>query len=68
VGAVNFELAPLRLREGYYYRWMDHPAGVIPGNKMPRYAEGNKSQRGDVLEGDAGKQYEAIWQWLHSQE
>jgi len=33
---------------------------------MPRYAEGNKSQRGDVLEGDAGKQYEAIWQWLHA--
>ncbi len=26
VGAVNFELTPRRLREGYYYRWMDHPA------------------------------------------
>ena len=68
VGAVNFELVPLRLREGYYYRWMDHPAAVVPGNKMPRYAEGNQSQRADVLGGDASKQYEAIWQWLHSQE
>lgn len=67
VGAINFKLVPERLREGYYHRWMDNPAGVVPGNKMPRYAEGNESQRGDILDGDAGKQYEAIWQWLHSQ-
>ena len=66
VGAINFELVPLRLREGYYHRWMDDPAAVVPGNKMPKYADGNQSQRGDVLDGDASKQYEAIWQWLHS--
>jgi mono/diheme cytochrome c family protein len=67
VGAVNFSLVPERLREGYYYRWMDHPAGVIPGNKMPKYAEGNQSQRADVLDGDASKQYEAIWNWIQEQ-
>ena len=67
VGAVNFELVPQRIREGYYFRWMDNPAAVVPGNKMPKYADGNKSQRGDVLGGDAQKQYEAIWQWLQSQ-
>ncbi|QTN31601.1 c-type cytochrome [Akkermansiaceae bacterium] len=67
VGAVNFSLTPERLREGYYHRWMDNPAAVVPGSKMPRYAEGNESQRGDILDGDARKQYEAIWQWLHSQ-
>ena len=66
VGAVNFVLVPERLREGYYHRWMDNPAGVTPGTKMPRYAEGNESQRTDILDGDARKQYEAIWQWLHS--
>ena len=65
VGAVNFKLIPERLREGYYYRWMDHPAAVVPGNKMPKYAEGNQSQRGDILDGDATKQYQAIWNWLH---
>lgn len=68
VGAINFDVVHRRLREGYYYRWMDHPAAVIPGNKMPRYSEGNESQRGDILEGDASKQYEAIWQWLHGME
>lgn len=67
VGAINFKLVPERLREGYFHRWMDNPAGVVPGNKMPRYAEGNESQRGDILGGDAHKQYEAIWHWLHSQ-
>jgi cytochrome c1 len=67
VGAVNFGLVPQRLREGYYHRWMDNPAAVVPGSKMPRYAEGNASQRTDVLDGDARKQFEAIWQWLHAE-
>ena len=66
VGAINFSQVSERLREGYYYRWMDHPAAVIPGNKMPRYAEGNKSKLFNVLDGDASKQYEAIWNWIHS--
>lgn len=64
VGAVNFAQISERLREGYYYRWMDHPAAVMPGSKMPRYAEGNKSSLQSVLEGDASKQYEAIWNWI----
>lgn len=67
VGAINFALVPDRLRAGYYFRWMDHPAAVVPGTKMPKYADGNKSQRTDVLGGEADKQYQAIWQWLHSQ-
>lgn len=66
VGAINFQLAKKRLRKDYYTRWMDHPAAVVPGSKMPKYAEGNESQRTDILEADASKQYEAIWQWLHS--
>lgn len=67
VGAVNFALTPGRLREEFHHRWMDNPAAVTPGSKMPRYADGNESLRTDILEGDARKQYEAIWQWLHSQ-
>ena len=66
VGAVNFALTPDRLREEFYHRWMDNPAGVTPGSKMPRYADGNESQRTDILDGDARKQYQAIWHWLHS--
>lgn len=66
VEGINFQLVPDRLRPDYYHRWMDNPALVTPGTKMPKYAEGNASQRADVLEGDARKQYEAIWQYLHA--
>ena len=66
VEGINFHLVPQRLRPGYYHRWMDNPAMVTPGTKMPKYAEGNASQRTDVLEGDAGKQYEAIWQYIQT--
>lgn len=67
VGAVNFALTPHRLRKEFYHRWMDNPVAVTPGSKMPRYADGNQSLRTDILEGDARKQYEAIWHWLHSE-
>ncbi len=67
VGAVNFHLSPERLRKDYYHRWMENPAAVIPGNKMPRYGDGNESVRKDILDGDATKQYEAIWNWMHSE-
>lgn len=68
VEGINFIDVPGRMRPGYYHRWMDNPALVTPGTKMPKYAEGNSSQRTDVLEGDAGKQYEAIWEYIHSLE
>ncbi len=66
VEGINFSLVPERLRGDYYHRWMDSPVSVTPGTKMPKYAEGNASQRTDVLEGDAAKQYEAIWQYIHA--
>ena len=62
---MNFNLFPDRIREDYYHRWMDNPQAVIPGTKMPRYADGNKSQRTDVLDGDAKKQFDAILHYLH---
>ncbi|MES2440979.1 MAG: c-type cytochrome [Verrucomicrobiota bacterium] len=65
VEGVNFKLFPNRIREDYYHRWMDNPQAVVPGTKMPRYSQDNKSQRTDVLEGDAKKQFDAIWQYLH---
>lgn len=65
VEGINFNLFPTRIREDYYHRWMDNPQAVIPGTKMPRYSQDNKSQRTDVLDGDAKKQFDAIWQYLH---
>lgn len=66
VEGVNFKLVPDRIREEYYHRWMDNPQTTIPGTKMPRYSKDGKSQRTDVLDGDAKKQFDAIWQYIHS--
>lgn len=66
VEGINFKLVPDRLRADYYHRWMDDPQSVTPGTKMPVYSKDNLSQRTDVLEGDAKKQFEAIWQYIHA--
>ena len=65
VEGVNFSLVPERIRADYYHRWMDNPRSVTPSTKMPSYSKDGKSQRSDVLGGDAAKQFEAIWQYIH---
>ncbi len=68
VEGPNFNLVPGRIRADYYHRWMDNPKSVTPSTKMPIYSKDNKTQRTDVLDGDAAKQFEAIWQYLHSKD
>ena len=65
VEGTNFKLVPDRIRADYYHRWMDNPKSVTPSTKMPLYSTDGKSQRTDVLDGDAKKQFNAIWQYLH---
>lgn len=65
VQGINFKLIASRLREPYFHRWMDNPQSVVPSTKMPRYSLDNKSQRGDILGGDAHQQFDAIWHYLH---
>jgi mono/diheme cytochrome c family protein len=68
VEGPNFNLVPDRIRADYYHRWMDNPKSVTPATKMPVYSKDNKTQRTDVLDGDAAKQFEAIWQYLHAKD
>ena len=63
VEGINFALAHARLRKEWFMRWMDNPASVTPGTKMPRYSEEGKSQRPE-LDGDAAKQFDAIWNYI----
>jgi mono/diheme cytochrome c family protein len=60
----NFKHARERLRKDYYHRWMLLPARVEPGTKMPQFAQGKRSQLTEILEGDAVRQFEALWQYL----
>lgn len=64
VEGVNFALSHRRLRHEWFMRWMDNPPSITPSTKMPRFSEDGKSQRTDVLDGDAAKQFEAIWQYI----
>lgn len=62
---VNLVTARKRLRSDYFMRWMMDPQRIDPGSRMPKYAaDGRKTGQLDVLDGDARKQFEAIWQHL----
>jgi len=63
--AANMKYIAERLRKDYYHRWMLNPIKVDPGTKMPAFADAEgKSAIRDVYEGDAVRQFEALWQFL----
>jgi hypothetical protein len=65
--SINFKYAKERIRREYYERWMRNPQRVIPTTKMPSFAkEDGKTALGDILEGDAAKQFDAIWNYLQA--
>lgn len=65
---IDLAYASERLRPGYYHRWVLNPLRIDPETKMPKFAdEEGKTPLTDFFDGDAGKQYEAIWQYLRTQ-
>ncbi len=63
--AVNFMYAAERLRKDYYHRWIHNPIKLDPNTKMPAFErEDGKTTIVNVYDGDARKQFEAIWQYL----
>jgi mono/diheme cytochrome c family protein len=62
--APNFVHATTRLTHDYYLRWMRKPMRFQPGTKMPQFSEDGKTTLKELLEGDADKQFEAIWDYL----
>lgn len=63
--AVNFAYAADRLRKDYYHRWIHNPLRLDPNTKMPAFErEDGTTPITTVLEGDARKQFEAVWQYL----
>ena len=62
---VNFDVAAERLRKEYYMRWLLDPLRIDPDARMPKYADSKgKTAFGDVLDGDAAKQFDAIWNYF----
>ena len=61
---LNLAYARERLWPAYYRRWLRNPLAIDPQTKMPVYFDAGKSPLAEVLEGDAEKQIDAIWQYL----
>jgi mono/diheme cytochrome c family protein len=62
---IDFSYVTERLQYDYYHRWMHDPARIDPATKMPQFA---KQPKPDTLEGDAHRQFDAIWHYLKSLE
>ena len=63
--SINFKYASERLRKEYYDRWVRAPARITPNTKMPTFPDSDgKTPLRDVLDGDATKQFDAIWNYL----
>jgi hypothetical protein len=63
----NFIHTPARIRAGYFARWVLAPLRVDPETKMPKFADDEgRTPLGDILEGKAEDQFDAIWQYLHT--
>ena len=62
---INLVYSAERLQPEFYRRWLLNPIRIDSATKMPVYfdEEGN-SPLYDVLEGDSGRQLDAIWQYL----
>jgi mono/diheme cytochrome c family protein len=63
--AVNFAYSAERLRKDYYHWWVHNPLKVDPQTKMPAFErDDGKTPITTVYEGDARKQFEAVWHYL----
>jgi len=62
----NFKDTGPRLRSEYFHLWMNAPMRQWPGTIMPSYAAEGRTPLTQHYEGDAKKQFEAIYQYLLS--
>jgi mono/diheme cytochrome c family protein len=63
--AIDFMHVTERLRKDYYDRWMLNPIALDPATKMPRFSDDDgKTPLRDTLDGEAVKQFDAIWLFL----
>ena len=62
----NFRDAGVRLTGEYLHLWMNDPPRVWPGTIMPKYATGGLTPLTQHYEGDATRQFDAIYHYLRS--
>ena len=63
--STNLAYARGRLRFDYYQRWMLNPQRIDANTRMLRFApDGKTTQLKSYYEGDATRQFDAIWHYL----
>lgn len=61
---INLQYTDERLTRHYFDRWVYNPLRVLKDTKMPSFADQDgKTPIADTLEGDARKQYDAIYHY-----
>lgn len=64
---INLRDAADRLRYSYYPRWMLDPPHVDTITRMPKLAiDGKTTPLRDVLDGDARRQFDALWHFIQT--
>ncbi len=67
VQGINLAQSGARLRRDFFLRWMLDPIRLDPSSRMPRYADdAGRTPFTEVLDGDARKQFAAIWEFVRS--
>lgn len=64
VKGIDLMLSYERLRPEYYLRWMIDPPRIVPHTKMPKFSNEGVTALSTELEGDASKQFWAIFEFL----
>jgi hypothetical protein len=62
--AIDLALAPGRLRPEWFMAYMNDPASLRPGTRMPAYFPEGKSTYPGLFNGNPREQIEAIWIYL----
>jgi hypothetical protein len=66
---VNFRYIHERMRADFYARWIRNPQRYEPGTRMPQYSDAQgKTPLKDYFDGDAQRQFRAIWEYLRAGE
>jgi hypothetical protein len=64
---VNFALVTRRIHREYYLRWITDPVRLDLGSKMPKFSpDGKTTIIKSAFDGDAQRQFEAMWEYLRS--
>lgn len=68
LNAIDLVTMASRLQEPWFHTYMRNPQEFYPSTIMPNFWPNGKAVRQNILDGDTGKQLDALWQYLEKRE